>query len=104
MKTKIQKTEDIVFISIEGNLDLNSVDDLNFFCSKNLTHKKIIFNLRDLNFVGSVGVGAFSKTLEDINKQNQLKICCASSEFEKVFTNEGFVNYETEQEAVLSFK
>ncbi|MGI9548710.1 MAG: STAS domain-containing protein [Bdellovibrionales bacterium] len=103
MKAKVSKNRDITLINVEGNLNLTSLDELNFFCNKNLQKKKIIFNLHSLHFVGSVGIGEFSKTLETINKNNDLKICCASSEFEKILNNEGFSSYKTEQEALLSF-
>ena len=106
MKTRLRKDKDIYFFDLEGNLDMNAVDELQSFCSnKKLKKKKIIFNLKSLFFVGSTGVGVFSKTLDFVNQNNNLKICCASSEFEKVFTNEGLdsVLFSSEKEAVLSF-
>lgn len=106
MKTRLRKDKDIYFIDVEGNLDITGVDDLKFFCSNSkLKKKKIVFNLKSLFFVGSKGVEVFSETLDFVNKSNQLKICCASSEFEKVFSNEGLhsVLFSTEEEAVLSF-
>ena len=82
------------------------VDQLQSFCSnENLKKKKIVFNLKSLFFVGSTGVRVFSKTLDFVKQNNNLKICCASSEFEKVFTNEGLDSllFSSEEEAVLSF-
>ena len=106
MKTRLRKDRDIYFFDLEGNLDMSGVERLQSFCShKNLTKKKIVFNLKSLFFVGSTGVGFFSKTLDFVKQANELKICCASSEFEKVFTNEGldFLLFPSEEEAVLSF-
>ena len=106
MKTRLRKDKDIYFIDVEGNLDLKGVDDLKSFCSnKNLKKKKLVFNLKSLFFVGSKGVETFSETLEFVNKSNHLKICCASSEFEKVFHNEGLnsILFPSEEEAIMSF-
>lgn len=106
MKTRLRKDKDIYFIDVEGSLDLPGVDSLKSFCSnKKLKEKKIVFNLKSLYFVGSKGVGIFSETLEFVNKSNDLKICCASSEFEKIFHNEGLNSAlcTSEEEAVLSF-
>ena len=106
MKTRLRKDRDIYFFDLEGNLDMNGVDQLHSFCSReDLKKKKIIFNLKSLFFVGSTGVGVFSKTLDFVKQNNNLKICCASSEFEKVFTNEGLDSalFPSEEEAVLSF-
>ena len=106
MKTRLRKNRDIYFIDVEGNLDLKGVDHLKSFCSKKqLKKKKVIFNLKSLFFVGSKGVDIFSETLDFVNKSNHLKICCASSEFEKVFHNEGLhsVLFPSEEEAIMSF-
>ena len=106
MKTRFRKDKDIYFIDVEGNLDIKGVDHLKVICSnKKLKKKNLVFNLKSLFFVGSKGIGVFSKTLDSINKSNNLKICCASSEFEKVFYNEGLnsVIFSSEEEAIMSF-
>lgn len=106
MRAKLRKNKDIYFFDITGNLDIKGVDRLKSFCSnRKLQKKKIVFNLSELFFVGSKGVGVFSETLDFVNKSNSLKICCASSEFQKVFTEEGFhsILFPSEKEAVLSF-
>lgn len=106
MKTKFRKDKDIYFIDVEGNLDIKGVDNLKVMCAnEKLKQKKLVFNLKSLFFVGSKGIGVFSETLDFINKSNNLKICCASSEFEKVFHNEGLnsVIFPSEEEAIMSF-
>ena len=106
MKTRLRKDKKIYFFDLEGNLDMSGVDHLQSFCaSENLKKKKIVFNLKSLFFVGSTGIGVFSKILDFVKQNNHLRICCASSEFERVFTNEGLssVLFSSEEEAVLSF-
>ena len=106
MKARLRKNKDIYFIDMEGHLDLNGVDHLKSFCSKKkLKQKKLVFNLKSLSFVGSKGVEVFSETLDFLNKSNHLKICCASSEFEKVLSNEGLNSslFSSEKEAINSF-
>ena len=106
MKTCLRKDKDIYIITVQGNLEPQEVDSLKTFCShKKLKKKKLVFNLESLSFVGSKGVGLFSKTLDFVGKSNQLKICCASSEFKKVFYNEGMhsILFQSEKEAINSF-
>ena len=106
MKTRLRKDRDIYFFDLEGSLDMNGVDHLQSFCShKSLKKKKIVFNLKSLFFVGSTGVGVFSKTLDFVKQNNHLKICCASSEFRKILKNEGLDShlFSSEEEAILSF-
>ncbi len=106
MKTKFRKEKGIYFIDVEGNMDIKGADHLKAICSdEKLKQKKFVFNLKSLFFVGSKGIGVFLETLDFINKSNSLKICCASSEFEKVFHNEGLnsVIFPSEEEAIMSF-
>ena len=106
MKTSLRQNRDVFVIDIEGNLDIQGVDRLKDLCAKKLNRKKIIFNLKSLYFVGSLGILDFSKTLSDLkNNNNEFKICCASSEFEKVFSNEGLnmAICSSEEEALSSF-
>jgi len=106
MKARFRKEQDIYFFDFEGDLDFQTVDKLKFFWSqKGLKKKKIVFNLKSLSFVGSQGVNVFSETVEVANKENYLKICCASSEFSKFFDSRGMRSllFKSEGEAVSSF-
>ena len=107
MKAKLRKEQDIYFFDFEGYLDFQTVDKLKFFWSqKGLKQKKIVFNLKSLSFIGSQGVNVFSETVETANKENFLKICCASPEFARFFDNRGMRSllFESEGEAISSFK
>ena len=105
MKTKFRKDKDIYFIDVEGQLDVLGADHLKEFCENKLSKKKIVFNLKSLDFVGSKGVGVFSETLDVVNRKNIMKICCASSEFKKIIETEGLASslFKDEEEAVSSF-
>lgn len=107
MKAKFRKEQDIYFFDFEGDLDFQTVDKLKFFWfQKGLRQKKIVFNLKSLSFVGSQGVSVFSETVEAANKENYLKICCASPEFSRFFDSKGMRSllFESEGEAVSSFR
>ena len=106
MKTSFRQNQDVFVIDIEGNLDINGVDRLRNLFSRNLERKKVVFNLSSLSFVGSLGISDFSQALTDLkNNNNKFKICGASSEFEKIFSNEGldFAMCSCEEEAMASF-
>ena len=106
MRTSLRQNKDVFVIDIKGNLDINGVDRLKYLCNNNLKRKKVIFNLKSLSFVGSLGISDFSKVLMDLkNKNNEFKICGASSEFEKIFSNEGldFEMCSCEEEALSFF-
>ena len=107
METRLRKDKDILFFDVEGRLDLQGVDHLKDFCfNGGLNKKKVVFNLKALSFVGSKGVEVFSQTLDFVNKNNRLKICCAGPEFQKILDSEGLNRslFPSEREAVLSFE
>ena len=106
MKTSFRQNRDVFVVDIEGNLDIHGVDRLNSLFNQNAKRKKIVFNLKSLSFVGSLGIADFSKTITNLkDNDNECKICCASSEFEKIFSNEGldWAMYPSEEEALSSF-
>lgn len=106
MKTSLRQNRDVFVVDIEGNLNIHGVDRLKHIFGRNLKKKKIVFNLKSLSFVGSGGISDFSKAMTDLQgNENEFKICCASSEFEKIFANEGLDKalYSSEEEALSSF-
>ena len=105
MKTSIRENKGIFVIDVQGSLTINDVDILKTICKKRLKKQKVLFNLKDLSFVGSSGISMFYEALNSLKKDNSLKMCCVSSEFKKIFDNEGlsFSMYQSEEEALSSF-
>ena len=105
MRTNIRKDKDIFVINVQGSLSLSDVDMLKAICKKKLNRKKVLFNLKELSFVGSSGISVFYEALNSLKETNSLKMCCVSSEFKRIFDNEGldFSVYQSEEEALSSF-
>jgi anti-anti-sigma factor len=116
MKTKINKVGDTVVISMDGKLDFEAQEPFRQDMSKlvkqtktDSTAKKIIFNLENLEFVGSSGISAFVQTLKDFNSRAATKprYCNVKSEFRRVmkaFDEEDlFEFHDNEERAKKSF-
>lgn len=116
MKTNVKKIGDTVVISVAGRLDYEIQEpfkkDMNRLITQvqtDITPRKIIFNLENLDFVGSSGITQFIQTLRDFNTQAPTKprFCNVGSEFKrmmKVFDEtEIFEIYESEDRARKSF-
>lgn len=80
MKTKVKQLDDSVIIAMDGNLDYEiqdplreSLDDVLANSQKDATPKKIIFDLKGLEFVGSSGITNFIQTLKDFNDKAKIK-------------------------------
>lgn len=89
MEARFEKSEDVVIVHLKGRIRYESVDPFRVACMNYLKNEKVIFDLKDLNFVGSQGLGSFVQTMEELASQNerQLKFCSVSSEFQKIFQN-----------------
>lgn len=92
MKTQIKKTGDCVIINFEGNLDFESAEPLKENLSRILSATKtdsaakIIFDLENLEFVGSSGISNFVQTLKEFNHKTNEKprYCNVKSEFKRI--------------------
>src|SRR5580698_1019861 len=93
MQAKIRKDGDITVVELKGRLDFETAEPFRETCQDVLTNSKVVFNLAELSFVGSSGIGAFVNTLMEFSKNNPVppKFCNVKSEFRKVFkaTDEG---------------
>ncbi len=74
MKTEIDEQEDSIVISMQGRLDYETCIPLRENLSKIKTKsnasqspKKIIFNFKNLDFVGSSAIASFIQTLKEFN-------------------------------------
>lgn len=118
MKTQIKKNGDTIIVSMDGRLDFETNLPLREELSKlvrqpqNKTDsvpKKIIFNLENLEFVGSSGISSFVQTMKEFNSQasNKPRYCNVKSEFRRVMKafdeSDGFEFHDNEERAKKSF-
>ncbi len=93
MKTKITRKGNITTVSMNGKVDFEAQEPLRKDLKKLLqpaatdtVAMNIIFNLENLEFVGSSGISAFVQTLRDFNARSPRKprYVGVKSEFKKV--------------------
>ncbi|MBU6154428.1 MAG: STAS domain-containing protein [Bdellovibrionales bacterium] len=95
MKARIKNTNESIIISLDGKVDYETQDEvcnlINRTVSQNQnrtdqTAKKIILNLKELEFVGSSGITQFVQSLKAIHQQTDIvpKYCGVRSEFKKI--------------------
>lgn len=117
MKTQIKKNGDTVIVSMDGKLDFETHlplrEDLNKIIRKSpesdSVPKKIIFNLENLEFVGSSGISAFVQALREFNSTapTRPRYCNVRNEFKKIIKafdeSDLFEFYDNEERARQSF-
>ena len=95
MKARIKNTNESIIISLDGKVDYESQDEvcnlINRTVSQNQNRtdqaaKKIILNMKELEFVGSSGITQFVQSLKAIHQQTDIvpKYCGVRSEFKKI--------------------
>ena len=117
MKTQIKKTADSIVVTMDGKLDFESAtplrEDLNRVSRHAKTDsvpKKIIFNLENLEFVGSSGISSFVQALKEFNSHAPTKpvYCNVKNEFKRVIKAfdeaDLFEFFESEERARKSFE
>ena len=109
MQAKIRKNGDITVVELHGKLDFETAEPFRETCQDVLINNKVVFNLDELNFVGSSGIGAFVNTLKEFSRANPVppKFCNVRSEFKKIFSTADestFQIFEDESSALQSFE
>ena len=108
MKAFIRKNDkDIFIIDLKGEVDFASAEPFYQTCMSKLPRKNIVFNLKNLNFVGSDGLSSFMNTIKDLKERASLQFCCVGSEFKRVFAESEIKDiaiYEDEQSAAAAFQ
>ncbi len=117
MKTQINKKGDTLVVSMEGKMDFEMQDALrqdlhqlvNDAKKTDQAAAKIVFNLKELEFVGSSGISNFIQTLKEVSSKTDQKprYCEVSNEFRRVMQaldeSKTFEFYDTEERARKSF-
>jgi anti-anti-sigma factor len=110
MEAKVLKVKDVTVVNLKGFIDVETAVPFKNACLKTFAKagQKVVFNLEQLQFVGSNGIIPFVESLNDICDQETInvKFCSVGSEFKKVFQASPLRDIEIfndEEGAVSSF-
>ena len=91
-----EKTEDTLVISVSGRLDTVTAPELETFLLYNLNGvKKLIFNLKDMEYTSSAGLRIFLKAQKLMNNQGEMVIENVQTDVMEVFEMTGFSDFLT---------
>lgn len=110
MKVKTEKIDNIAIVTLNGEvLDANTVSEFKNEISLILkTEQYVIFDMNQVQFVDSSGVGAILSSLRTLNSEGgDLKICSLTKPvqalFELVRMHKIFDIFNTREEAIIAF-
>ena len=109
MEAKVNHHNGVYTVALKGKMDFESADALKAQCNRHFLQQNVIFDLNELNFVGSSGITPFLEMLGNLLRQNgtSLKVCSAGTEFIRVFEAGGLNGlevYENEKQARMAFE
>lgn len=86
MDANIVLDQDILIVTLSGTMDFDKAFE---FRKKSLRHflrNRVVFSLKDLNFVGSTGLSSFVETLSELAEKNPngLSLCDVGLEYKRL--------------------
>jgi anti-anti-sigma factor len=98
----------VVVVELKGRLDFETSEPFRRTCLEKLVSHRVVFDLRHLNFVGSLGLKDFVETLDVMMQKSAsgVKFCGVSSEFRRLFDASGLRGqeiYDSTEKAIQSF-
>lgn len=107
MKAIYQKKGNVTIVQLEGRLDYESCPQFRKVCLEKLSSEQVIFDMKGLNFVGSLGLNDFVDTMQELYSKtpHSVKICGISNEFRKLFESRAGINwnfYDSSEKAFVS--
>ena len=109
MQASFERTDGVVVVELKGRLDFETSEPFRRTCLEKLIRERVVFDLRDLNFVGSLGLKDFVDTLETLADRapRGVKFCGVSSDFRRLFealpTLATHLIYESPAQAISSW-
>lgn len=108
MQASVSNYGEIAVVEISGVLTIEEAQAFRQVCAKHLLDKKVVFNMRAANFVGSNGIKPFLDIITEISQKGShgLKVVNPKVEFRRIFFNmelSGLQIHESLDGAVASF-
>jgi anti-anti-sigma factor len=107
MEAKFSVSSGVVVVELKGRLDFETSDPCRRTCLERLIQERVVFDLKHLNFVGSLGLKDFIDTLDSMARKSVgVRFCGVSSEFRRLFEASGLAGheiFESREKAIQSF-
>lgn len=96
MNIKLLLDGDIAVVSLSGRIEIEKTQSFKRACLQKFSDKKVVFCMKNLNFVGSSGIQNFFGVLNDLHghRKMSVKIAGLSPDFQRLFQFADCVNLE----------
>ncbi|MEK2645602.1 STAS domain-containing protein [Bdellovibrio sp. BCCA] len=99
MEIKLVLDGDITVVSLSGRIEIEKTQSFKKACLQNFSQRKVVFCMKNLNFVGSSGIQNFFGVLNELNSSNKLnaKIAGLNPDFQRLFSFSECANLEVHE-------
>lgn len=109
MQARVQNRGDIFVVQLVGRVDVETAAPFRQACLSQLKGRKVVFDFKNLSFVGSSGLIPFFETMHEFGELNEhgLKFSAVGIDFKKLLLATPLARFEvteTEEQAVLSYQ
>jgi anti-anti-sigma factor len=73
MEAKFYKDGEFTIVALSGRLEIEKTHAFREACMTSLKGHKVIFCMKDLNFVGSTGIQGFFQIIREFNQKSSVK-------------------------------
>jgi anti-anti-sigma factor len=108
MEVKLQHQSDVTVVSLSGKIDIEKAQSFADVCQKKLRGQKVVFYLKELQFINSSRIQLLFKRMVDLHSQTPtgVRLAGVSADFMRVLfytTAQGLPVCDTIDRAVQSF-
>ena len=108
MEVKLLLDGDITVISLSGRIEIEKAQSFKNACMQKFANKKVVFCMKNLNFVGSSGIQNFFSILNEMNLDSKMnvKVAGLNPDFQRLFSFSECSNlemHESIENALQSF-
>jgi anti-anti-sigma factor len=109
MEAEFKRVDGFVVVELKGRLDPEGTESFRNACLGQWLNEKVVFDLKHLSFVGSLGLQTFVDTLDHMSQKSVsgMRLCGVGTEFRRLFEATGVSVggiFNTRDEAFISFR
>lgn len=96
MEAKFYQKGDVTIVAVSGRLSIEKTPAFRAACLQGLKGKKVVFCMKDLNFVGSTGIQSFFQVIREFNQSKHFsaKVADLKPDFHRLLTFGGVAELE----------
>lgn len=73
MEAKFYQSGEVIVVALKGRLEIEKTQAFKTACCESLRGRKVVFCMKDLNFVGSTGIQTYFQIIREFSTANPFK-------------------------------